>query len=106
MSVYRNDKAEFLREALESIVNQTVPPKEIILVIDGPILKEVDSVLQDFALKTSLLRIVKFPVNKGLGLALKAAVEVASTDLIARMDSDDISLPDRRARRTAPWRCS
>ena len=94
MSVYKNSKPDEFLAAFNSIIQQTVPPNEIILVIDGPISEELESVVESIQQNESL-NIIKLPENKGLGNALKIGVENSHTDLIARMDSDDIALPNR-----------
>lgn len=93
-SVYRNDKPEYLDLALKSIINQTVPPNEIVLVIDGPISSKLEKIIQD-ALEHFKLKVIRLQENQGLGIAMKIGVEAASCELIARMDSDDIALSDR-----------
>ncbi len=95
ISVYKNDNAKHFSLALESIVNQSVVPSEIVLVIDGIISKEIENVITDFKNKNSLLKTIYFSKNRGLGEALKIAVENTSYELIARMDSDDIALFNR-----------
>lgn len=92
MSVYKKDNPIWLKEAIESILAQTVKPSEIIVVCDGPLTKELENVLTQYSDKIILHRLAK---NSGLGEALKQGVEKCSCPLIARMDSDDISLPDR-----------
>lgn len=94
MSVYINSKPDEFLAAFDSIIHQTVPPNEIILMIDGPISEELESVIESFHQNESL-KIIRIPENKGLGNALKIGVENACNDFIARMDSDDISLPNR-----------
>ncbi|MBQ9684229.1 glycosyltransferase [Candidatus Saccharibacteria bacterium] len=97
MSVYKNDNPEHLKLALESIYEkQTKKPDEIVIVFDGPITKELKKVLDDF--KKDKDKIVKyFPQkeNKGLGEALRIGSEKCTCDYIFRMDSDDISVPER-----------
>ena len=93
-SVYRNDKPEYLDLALKSIINQTVPPNEIVLDIDGPISSKLEKIIQD-ALEHFKLKVIRLQENQGLGIAMKIGVEAASCELIARMDSDDIALSDR-----------
>lgn len=97
LAVYKNDKTDFVSEALKSIIiNQILIPNEIVLVVDGPIPNELNSVLLDYESKySSIFNIIRLSENKGLGNALKVGVEKANNELIARMDSDDISLPDR-----------
>ena len=94
MSVYINSKPDEFLAALNSIINQTIPPNEIILIIDGPISEDLESAIKTIQHNESL-RIIKIPENKGLGNALRIGVENARYDFFARMDSDDISLPNR-----------
>lgn len=97
MSVYRNDKPEFVRVALDSIlVHQSVKPTEIVLVQDGPVPTELHAVLSEYETNyNTILNVIKLGENKGLGNALMIGVNNAKHDIIARMDSDDICLPDR-----------
>lgn len=96
LSLYKNEKPEFLRQALDSLLNQTVLPDEILVVKDGPLTEELEDVLNDFSQKSSLLfRFLSFEYNRGLGLALRDGVEACKNELIARMDTDDVCKPDR-----------
>ena len=97
MSVYKNDSPEHFDKALASItLEQTVKPDEIILVVDGPVPDEVNSVIDRYkSFYQDMFRVVRLEKNGGLGNALKLAVEKANNELIARMDSDDIALPTR-----------
>jgi glycosyltransferase involved in cell wall biosynthesis len=96
-SVYKNDKPEFIRMALDSmLVNQSVKPDEIVLVQDGPVPYETSRLLLEYKnLYGDKLNVIKLKENKGLGNALMLGVDNAKCDIIARMDSDDICLPDR-----------
>ena len=96
MSVYYKDNPEYLCESIESMLAQTVFPDEIIVVKDGPLTDELDLILDDYKSRwNKLFTIVPLKENKGLGLALNAGIEVSRNELIARMDSDDISEKDR-----------
>ena len=97
ISVYKNDKVAFVEAALNSIlINQDLTPNEIVLIIDGPISKDLNELLLSYKSKySSLFNIIRLSENGGLGNALKIGVENSSNELIARMDSDDISFPDR-----------
>ena len=96
MSVYKNEKADYLNIALNSIENQTVKPSEIILVEDGPISNSLKKVIlkhkQNFG---TGFKIIKSPENIGLGAALRLGTKYVSTNWIARMDSDDYSVKNR-----------
>ena len=95
MSVYKNDQPNYFQQAMDSIIKQTLIPNEIILVIDGPISNELKNVVDTYENKYSFIKTIWLKENKGLGNALKLAVENAKYDLIARMDSDDIAICDR-----------
>lgn len=96
-SVYKNDKPEFVWVALDSmLVHQSVKPDEIVLVQDGPVPGELSAVLTEYEEKyPEVMHVIRLEKNGGLGNALKLGVENAKYDLCARMDSDDICLPDR-----------
>lgn len=96
-SVYKNDKPEYVRMALDSmLVHQKVKPSEIVLVQDGPVPECLSTLLQEYEVKyPSVMHIIRLEKNGGLGNALKLGVENAKYDVCARMDSDDICLPDR-----------
>lgn len=96
-SVYKNDKPEYLRTALDSmLVHQSMKPAEIVLVQDGPVSEFLSLQLSEYeANYPKVMHIVRLENNGGLGNALKLGVENAKYDIIARMDSDDICLPDR-----------
>ncbi|HAW15281.1 MAG TPA: amylovoran biosynthesis protein AmsE [Clostridiales bacterium] len=98
MSVYGKTDPGNLREALESIMSQTIPPLEIIIVEDGPVSPEVRGVISSFK---ETVRSVVLEKNSGLGIALNKGLSVVKTDLVARMDDDDISLPDRMEKELA-----
>ena len=97
MSVYKNDSPDFLKTALESIYDkQTKKHDEIVIVFDGPISSELESVLNTF--KKGKEEIVKFypqEENRGLGVALRIGTTFCTGDYIFRMDSDDISVENR-----------
>ena len=96
MSVYRNDKPIDFVVAIDSIIQQSVCPTEIVLVVDGPVPEALGCVLNDYEGRyANLFSIIRLPQNGGLGNALRLAVEKAKYELIARMDSDDISMPER-----------
>ena len=95
MSVYKSEKAEYLVQALDSILNQTVAPSEIVIVEDGKLTDELYEVLSQYEQKYTIIKRIPFAVNRGLGLALHDGVLACSNEIIARMDTDDIALPMR-----------
>lgn len=99
MSVYKNDVPEYLLVALDSVINQTLKPREIVVVGDGPLPEAVTQAIHTAAQRAEAagVELVFLPQqqNRGLGWALRTACENCRYDYIARMDSDDIALPSR-----------
>lgn len=95
MSVYKNEKAEYLELAIDSILKQTVIPDEIVVVKDGVLTDELERTLSKFAIKYNFFKFLEFKENRGLGLALREGVLLCSNDLIARMDTDDVAKSER-----------
>lgn len=96
LSVYKDDNNIYLRESLDSVIKQTLNPNEIVLVEDGPLTKELYETINEFKSKyPSLIKTVVNEENIGLGLSLKKGLEKCSNELVARMDSDDISIKQR-----------
>lgn len=96
MSLYIKEKPENFRECMESVLSQSVKPDEIVIVKDGPLTDELESVLEGYVQKSpELYTIVPLPTNRGLGLALAEGILHCKNELVARMDTDDIATPDR-----------
>lgn len=94
MCVYRGDDAQHFRTALDSVLSQTRPPAEVVLVVDGPIPSELEKVVAECE-ANPLFRVIRFSKNQGHGNARRAGLEACSNRLVALMDADDISLPER-----------
>lgn len=95
-SVYFKEKPSNLILALNSVFNQTLLPDEFVLIKDGPLTEELDSIIDRYSqLYPSILKIVTLENNMGLGNALRIGVENCSYEIIARMDTDDIARPYR-----------
>ena len=91
MSLYKKEKPEYLRIALDSMLKQTIEPDEIVLVEDGPLTDELYEVLSDYP----MLHRIRNEKNLGLGLALNVGLKQCRNELVARMDTDDCSKPNR-----------
>lgn len=103
MSVYKSEEAEHLDLALRSIwTDQTLKPDQIVLIEDGPLNEDILRVISRWESNLgNRMTIVKNEKNLGLTKSLNIAIAVASGDLIARMDSDDVSDSKRFERQTS-----
>ncbi|WP_373204470.1 glycosyltransferase [Collinsella aerofaciens] len=96
MSLYKNELPEHFRVAFESMVKQSVPPEQIVIVEDGPLPEELISLIEGFSADyPKVVTVVVNEKNIGLGLALNKGLGFCRNELVARMDTDDISLPGR-----------
>ncbi|OPZ32473.1 MAG: UDP-Gal:alpha-D-GlcNAc-diphosphoundecaprenol beta-1,3-galactosyltransferase [Tenericutes bacterium ADurb.BinA124] len=100
MCVYGKDNPNWFDRAIKSVTTeQTLKPNELVLIVDGPIPEEIEKIISKH--KTILaniniaFKLERFEVNQGHGNARRKSVELCSNELIALMDADDISLPDR-----------
>lgn len=92
---YHGDVAAFLHEALLSLEQQTLRVSEVLLVQDGEISEELEEVVKQWMVRMPELRRVVRAENGGLSAALNTGIEEAQLEWLARMDADDICLPDR-----------
>lgn len=96
MSVYYKEKPEYLRLAIQSMLDQTVRADEFIIIKDGPLTPELNFVIDEYVSQNpELFTIIENSTNLGLGPALRKGVIASKNELIARMDSDDYSIPER-----------
>ena len=100
ISTYAGDSPDFLREAFVSTVQaQSRRPDEVVLVQDGPVPDELAGTIADLAAHSPVpVKHVPLEQNVGLGPALDIGLETATHEIVARMDADDISHPERFAK--------
>ncbi|MFS4507172.1 glycosyltransferase [Clavibacter sp. Sh2141] len=103
LPVYRGDRPEFLRRAFRSSVDdQALRPDEVVVVRDGPVSADLARTMAELAESSPVPVVtVELPRNMGLAYALERGLEACAHDVVARMDADDISLPERFARQLA-----
>lgn len=97
MSVYKSEKAENLHRSLQSVWDdQTLKPNQVVLIVDGPVGDDLREVIHAWEGKLGgTLCLVRNEENLGLTKSLNKGLQHVTSDLIARADSDDISLPLR-----------
>lgn len=97
LPVYKNDKVDYIRMAFDSILNQTYKSIHLYVGVDGPVGNDITICLKEYE-NESNVEISWFPENRGLAVVLNDLLDICFTkgyEYIARMDADDISLPNR-----------
>jgi glycosyltransferase involved in cell wall biosynthesis len=97
LSVYDGDRPDYLRRAFRSAVHeQTLQPGQVVIVRDGPVREELAQCLEELR-STSPVPVTFVPLehNRGLGPALDSGLAASQFDVVARMDADDVSMPNR-----------
>lgn len=100
MSVYKNDNADYFKRAIQSVtIDQTLKPTQLVLVKDGSVSYEIDENIQTIKpILNSMnieFKVISKEKNMGLAAALNAGLKFCKYEYVARMDADDISLPNR-----------
>lgn len=94
MCVYGRDNPEWFKIAVNSVLNQTRKPDEVVLVVDGPVPHALEGVINDYE-QNPIFNVIRLPENRGHGEARRVGLNNCSNELVALMDADDISAPDR-----------
>jgi glycosyltransferase involved in cell wall biosynthesis len=94
MCVYGKDNPEHFKTAVDSILKQTLPPDEVVLVVDGPVPDTLDAIIRDYE-ANSAFKVIRLSQNVGHGNARRTGLENCLNEIVALMDADDISLSDR-----------
>jgi glycosyltransferase involved in cell wall biosynthesis len=90
MSVYYKENPSYFRDSIKSMLEQSVVPDEIVIVADGKLTVELDAIFEEFS-NNEIISVIRLEVNSGLGEALSIGIKKCRNELIARMDTDDIS---------------
>jgi glycosyltransferase involved in cell wall biosynthesis len=98
ISVYHKDNPKYFEESLNSLINQSIIPSEIVIVLDGLLGDDLNKILSGFQQEHESkvkIKVLQLPLNLGLASALNHGLELCEFDWIARMDSDDICVENR-----------
>ena len=93
--VYGGDNAEYFDTAMGSVFNQTLPPDEVVLVVDGPVGEGISAVIDKYKNTYESLKVIQLEKNVGHGNARRIGMDACSYEIIALMDADDISVENR-----------
>ena len=94
MCVYSGDNAQWFEAAVQSILNQTRLPNEVVLVVDGPVPDELNAVILKLEEKDNF-KAIRLEKNQGHGIARKTGLDNCTNEIVAIMDADDICAPTR-----------
>lgn len=96
MGVYYKENPEWLKKSIQSMLSQTIVTNDFVIIKDGKLTKELDKIISEYCKQyPDIFNIVELAENQGLGPALAIGIKECKNELIARMDSDDISIKDR-----------
>lgn len=102
MCVYAKDDPIWFQNAVDSILQQTVKPTEVVLVVDGPVPIPLARAIAAYE-KLAAFRVIRLPENKGHGEARRIGLASCRYELVALMDADDVSLPTRFEKQLAAF---
>jgi len=94
MCVYGRDNPEWFCTAVDSILEQTAKPEEVVLVVDGPVPGDLATIIAGYE-TDPVFRVIRLETNMGHGEARRVGLDACTNELVAIMDADDISAPDR-----------
>ena len=95
MSLYHKESSIYLKESLDSIFQNTIQPDQVVLVLDGPIGEELQSVVDLYKQQYASLDVYPQEKNQGLSTALNIGLDKCRNEIVFRMDTDDICYPNR-----------
>ncbi len=96
MSVYAKENAEWFKQSIDSMLNQTIKTNDFVIVKDGKLTEKLEEIISEYEMKyPDIFHVISLPENVGLGLALREGINHCQNELIARMDSDDIAQKNR-----------
>ena len=95
MGVYGGDNAQYFTQAMDSVLGQTLPCSDIVLVVDGPLHGQLEATVKQYVAQHSQIHPLWLPENVKTGRALQAALPHCRYDMVVKMDADDIALPTR-----------
>ncbi len=97
MATHRDESATNLATSLQSLLDQTLLPQQVVLVLDGPVDDDQERVIKAYSRNDRGVEFtsLRLPDRQSLATALNAGLRECRHEIVARMDSDDISAPHR-----------
>ena len=95
MCLYKGDQPDYFEQAIDSIFGQTVKPNDVVIVANGALTKPLEQLLEKVAAVHKQVQVVRLSRNVGVGEASNAGLVHCKNELVAKMDADDIAVPER-----------
>lgn len=95
MSVYAGEQAEFFKKSVDSMLSQTLPTDDFVLVCDGELTAELDELVERYEAENSCFHVLRLDKKAGTGGCANEGLALCKNEYIVKMDSDDIALPNR-----------
>jgi len=95
LPVYRGDNPQWFATSVQSVLDQTLPSDDLVIVVNGPVPTAIQKVVDRFAAEYEQISVIELPENLGTGGARNQGIAAARHELVAVQDADDISLPER-----------
>lgn len=98
MCVYGGDNPEWFDTSLKSVIEQSIQPNEIVVVVDGPIPQTIENILQKYETVCAdkiIFKVIRLSHNEGHGKARRTSLANCTNEYVALMDADDISVSNR-----------
>lgn len=102
MCVYGKDNPDWFQIAIDTILNQSCPPDEVVLVVDGPVPPVLDAIICAYE-QNPVFNVIRLPQNMGHGEARRTGLAACKNELVAIMDADDISASTRFEKQLAAF---
>lgn len=101
MPIYDGVSVPLFNEAAQSVLNQTFGDFEFLILLDGVKRDDLREAIEALAAKDKRVRLLHHHQNSGISRSLNTILRAAKGELIARMDGDDVCLPERFAKQVA-----
>ena len=95
MSVYDGEDPAFFKESVCSMLSQTLPTDDFVLVCDGELTPELDAVIEELSVQNEALHVYRMEERSGTGACANFGIDKCRHEIIVKMDSDDVALPQR-----------
>ena len=95
LPVYQGDNPKWFAQSIQSVLNQTLPTDDLVVVVNGPVPVKLAEVVETYRSQNPQISVIQIDDNLGTGGARNRGITAAKHELVAVQDADDVSLPTR-----------